>query len=567
MAGTVIDEIFISLGLDGSKASAGMKKASADIKGGLAGIRASMSSVMGLFTGFTAGLAGIFAISSQFSDWKTKSIEIQNAARQVNRSMEEVQAWGGALAKYGGNIDSFTSAVRMLNGELVKMSATGVSRAGKILSEGYGIDVGAVGRLRATDDVLGDIADVMSRMSMDEAIGLGSKIGMDASMVQLMRQGRDAYKDIIEQKKKDAIYTEEDAKTVREYNASMKQLGIGVSRIANVFFRLIVPVFTQITRVVGDFVKYLSKHETAVKAFFVMLSGLILYLLLPSIVAFFTTLLANPITWVILLLAGLAAMIEDLVVWSQGGNAALGDLWTMIFGDPKNAEEMFNTISELANEAWTTIKQVWTDFISNEQLVEVALLTLAGVITTVVIVALAELAVALLTNPIFWVVAIIMAIAAAFVYWDEIVAWVSENIGSQMTALANWIDEQFDAVEQWVADCLQGMSDKANEIIENIKGFFVGLKNTIMSAIGEAVDWALGKLASLAQGIANLPVIGGAIDYVMGGSSGSNTTNNTTTSVGEVNVYTQATTAQDTGAAVGRAMAGWSPAYADGGSK
>ena len=566
MAGTVIDEIFISLGLDGSKASAGMKKASADIKGGLAGIRTSMQSVMGLFTGFTAGLAGVFAISSQFSDWKTKSIEIQNAARQANHSMEEMQAWNGALAQFGGNMDTFTASFRTLNGELVKYAATGRSRTATIL-ESFGIDAGSQGRLRAFDDVLGDIAEVMKNMSVDEAIGLGSKVGIDAPMVMLLRQGRDAYKDIIEQKKKDAIYTEEDAKTVREYNASMKQLGIGVARIANVFFRLIVPVFTQITRVVGDFVKYLSKHETAVKAFFVMLSGLILYLLLPSIVAFFTTLLANPITWVILLLAGLAAMIEDLVVWSQGGNAALGDLWTMIFGDPKKAEEMFNTISELATEAWNTIKQVWTDFINNEQLVEIALYTLAGVIMTVVIVALSELAVALLTNPIFWIVAVIMAIVAAFVYWDEIVAWVSENIGSQMTALANWIDEQFDAVEQWVADCLQGMSDKANEVIENIKGFFSGLKDAIMSAIGEAVDWALGKLASLAQGIANLPVIGGAIDYVMGGSGGSNTTNNTTTSVGEVNVYTQSTSPQETGAAVGRAMAGWSPAYADGGSK
>jgi purine-cytosine permease-like protein len=136
-------------------------------------------------------------------------------------------------------------------------------------------------------------------------------------MVQVARQGREAMKDLIEQKKRDAIYTEADADTVREYNAAMKQLSIGTARIANVFFRTIVPAFSAITRAVGDFVKYLSQHETAVKAFFIMLTGLIMGLLLPSILTFFSTLLTNPITWIILLLGLLAIAIDDLVGWAN----------------------------------------------------------------------------------------------------------------------------------------------------------------------------------------------------------------------------------------------------------
>lgn len=542
---TVIDELWITLGLDGSKARG-------EFNNTINSMRSGLKSVTSLFTGFTAGLTGLFAIQSQFSDWKTKAIEIQNAARSVNRTMEEVQAWGMALGKYGGNMDSFTNAVRSLNGELVKMSATGVSRAGKILAEGYGVDVGDIGRLRAVDDVMGDIAEVMKGMSIDEAMGLGAKIGMDTSMVQVLRQGREAYKDLIEQKKKDAVYTEEDAKTVRDYNAAMKQVTIGVARISNVLFRLIVPAFTAVTRAVGDFVKYLSKHETAVKAFFVMLSGLIIGLLLPSIMAFFGALLTNPITWVIVLLAALALAIEDLVVWAQGGESALGDIWTSIFGSPEEAQEIYNQIVEGVEETWRRIQDVWDAFIENEQLVEIALMTLAGVITTYVVIALGELAAALLANPIFWVVAIIMAIVAAFLYWDEIVAWVSESIDSTLTALAEWIDSQFDSIEEWANECWQSICDKANEIVEAIKGFFIGLKDTIMAAIGEAVDWALGKLASLASAIASLPVIGGAVDYVMGGSGGSSSTVNT--KIGQITVNTQATDANGIASSMGGAV-------------
>jgi hypothetical protein len=525
-------------------------------------MRSGLKSVTSLFTGFTAGLTGLFAIQSQFSDWKTKAIEIQNAARSVNKTMEEVQAWGMALGKYGGNMDSFTSAVRSLNGELVKMSATGVSRAGKILAEGYGIDVGAVGRLRNFDDVLGDIADVMSKMSVEEAMGLGSKIGLDASMVQVARQGREAMKDLIEQKKRDAIYTEEDAKTVREYNAAMKQVTIGVARISNVLFRLIVPAFTAATRAVGDFVKYLSQHETAVKAFFIMLSGLIIGLLLPSILSFFGALLTNPITWVILLLGLLAIAIEDLVGWVNGKKSAFGDFWASIFGSPEEAMQTFDEVKQavmdFVNFMKTDGKEMAKPFIELGQwLMSIPLDNLKSIADFVRALNSGSMFDILSAGVEMFVQLVFSSVRLAFNIIGEFLQFVADE-----AVLA--LQYMMEGVKAYFEEGMQSLSATANSVVEAIKGFFVGLKDSIISAIGEAIDWALDKLAELAAAVRATPIIGGAIDYVFGGSGG--TTNNTVSSKYNVIVNTQATDAEGTGRAVGKAMMGYNARMANGGS-
>jgi hypothetical protein len=90
----------------------------------------------------------------------------------------------------------------------------------------------------------------------------------------------------------------------------------------------------------------LRKHQTAVKAFFVMISTLVMGLLLPSLLAFFSALMTNPMTWVILALVALAAVIEDLIVWMDGGESALDKFWSSLFGDPETAKKNIEEIKE-----------------------------------------------------------------------------------------------------------------------------------------------------------------------------------------------------------------------------
>lgn len=527
---TVIEELMITLGLDGSKAKQGMR----DMDSAMGSFAESMKSkLLGIGTAITS----LYAIQQTFVNYLNEADALIKFSRALELDVSTVDALSRAVEEFGGSAGELQGTLSYINKELSKIATTGNSRLLKI-TEGMGIDAGELGKKKDTLEFYYELADKFSKMDQQEAIGLGAYFNMSAGQVMLLREGREGVKDLVAELKELGTFDVND-EWVEKFNDNIGRMKKSFMSAAATVFRDIGPALVWLQQKIIDLNIWLREHGTAVKIFLVMIAGYITYLLIPALMELFAVLLTNPITWVILLLAGLALAIEDFIGWANGEEAELTGLWEMFFPGPEGREEaqaFLNDIQEWFVKAWETIQDVWNRFLENEELVEIALMTLAGIITTVVLIALSELAVAILTNPIFWVVAVIMAIIAAFLYWDEIVAWVSESIDSTLTDLANWIDEQFDSIEEWAHECWQAICDKADEVVNSIKGFFVDLKNSIMAAIGEAVDWALGKLASLASAITSLPVVGGAIDYALGGGGGGTTNNTVSSKIGVMNV-------------------------------
>jgi hypothetical protein len=69
--------------------------------------------------------------------------------------------------------------------------------------------------------------------------------------------------------------------------------------------------------------------------------------------------LANPITWIVAGLVGLALVIEDLLVWLDGGESALDGFWTALFGSPEEGKKFFNDILDGAMMLWEDIKSLF----------------------------------------------------------------------------------------------------------------------------------------------------------------------------------------------------------------
>lgn len=359
---TVIDQLMITLGINASGAKQGMQNATNAVKSSMRDITSTLqgglSSVSKIFTGFGAALVGAFSVGSAFSTWKEQAAEFGGVAKRLHMSIEDVQGWAGAVEKFGGSSADLEGTLRGLNGQLAKMATLGKSRTGTLL-QSLGIDAGEIGRQRDALDVLQDLAGVMEQMTPDEARGIGQALGLDSSTIMLLQQGREGMRDLIREKRESAVYTQEDADAVKAYNVEMGKLKKGFMGIMGVLFRSIMPAFTLVTKYVGQFVNYLRKHQTAVKAFFAMISALVMGLLLPSLMAFFTALMTNPITWVILALVALALVIEDLIVWMDGGESSLDKFWEALFGDRENAKRIFEEIKESLVRFWERLKLVF----------------------------------------------------------------------------------------------------------------------------------------------------------------------------------------------------------------
>lgn len=544
---TVIDELMIIMGLDGSDVKKGMKDVEGSVSGFVNNIKSNILSIGGAF-------AGLYAVQQTFTEYLSQADSLLKFSRAIGQNVEDIDAWGQAVKRSGGSAEGFQNSLKSLTVQLSKMSITGKSRAGNIL-QSVGIDAGDIGRQRNAFEVLSDIADKMQGMSKEEAFGFGASLGLDSGTIMLLQQGRDGVADLVGKMKELGTITPDDT-WVEDFNDSIDDIKKSFMSLMGIVFREVGPVFNWLTQQIKQLNIWLRKHEVAVKAFFYMVAGLITALLIPTLLELFATILANPITWIIMLLAGLALAIEDLVVWADGGESALGDLWTAIFGSPEEAKQTFEDIKQTLIDIWETVQPLIKSFKEWWQTLSLGEKALASISPFGLLFELGQLAIDTFID---------YAIGKIGEFGD----WINE----QFSAIGEWIDEVWQGIGDWIDGILKDVEEyarstfddmmaTANSVVEAIEGFFAGLRDSIMSLIGEAIDWVIGKLADLAAAVKSTPIIGGAIDYVTGGGG---TTNNTVSSKYNVIVNTQATDAEGTGRAVGNAMMGYNARMANGG--
>jgi ElaB/YqjD/DUF883 family membrane-anchored ribosome-binding protein len=581
---TILDEFKIIIGIDGKDAKKGMNDVTNSVKGSMKEIKASvetgLASVSKIFSGFGAAIVGAMSIGSAFGTWKEQSAELGAVSRNLKMSMEDVQGWTGAMGKFGGTAADFESTIRGLNGQLARMATTGHSRAGTLL-ESIGIDAGGIGRQRNALEVLQEMAGVMEGMNKDEAQGIGAALGLDSATIMLLQQGRDGMRDLIREKKESAVYTKEDAEAVKAYNVAMGGLKKNFMGIVSVLFRMVTPALTTITKYISQFVGYIRKHQTAVKAFFVMIAALVTGLLLPAFLNFFRTLLMNPFTWVILGLMALAAVIEDFVVWLDGGDSALERFWSAIFGDPETAKKNINEIKENIGQlvdkilwfiGYVASGEAWARLKDNAN-------TAYNLIRDRFMI---------LTRNIQQGWENVMGFFASSweelqALWAELTTFLMEQwqfLTDSITAAVEWVQEQVAAAYayiqqvisqalEWAAQKWESMKARAVAAIEAIKAAISSIGDTIRNAIGGAVDWAVQKLSALKSA-----VTGGSFNIDVsasdagggGGGSYDYSSHSSDTSIGSINNNYYAAPQQSPSDFWGVSSRGYNSFQADGGT-
>jgi phage-related protein len=341
----VIDEFLIAMGLK----TDGVKKGAKEAENAISGMTSSIVAKLGLLSAAAGAALSIF---SRFGEYVGQADAMGKLANALDVDIEKMHAWGEAAARAGGSVEGFQGSLQSLTAQLARQATVGTSRAAKML-EGVGIDAGEIGRQRQAFDVMMDLAEKAETMGKQEFFGLGRSLGLDQGTIMLLQQGRAALKEQIRLQKEFGVYTKEDAKLTADWNDRVADFGQVMKSFSAIIFRMILPAMTKFVEYVNKAVAFLRKHEKFVQAFFIGLAAVITTILLPALAKMAAAWLANPITWFVVGLTALALAIEDLVVWAEGGESALSDLWEAIFGSPEKAQEL-----------WADIKEGFTDLVS-----------------------------------------------------------------------------------------------------------------------------------------------------------------------------------------------------------
>lgn len=164
-----------------------------------------------------------------------------------------------------------------------------------------------------------------------------------------------------------AIFTKEDVNNAKDFEMTMRDIRMGLASIGANVSRMILPGLTALAKIAKKVVDFFVGHATFIKIIAGLvaiggglfgLSKIIRGVLSPAVkklgVQLWSALapVLVPILAIGAAIAGLALIIEDLIVWVNGGESAFGDLWDEIFGGVEGAKELFNQFMSVLNELW-----------------------------------------------------------------------------------------------------------------------------------------------------------------------------------------------------------------------
>ncbi len=394
---TVIDELVMAFGLDGSKFEAGAKKASGNLKklkedaGKTAkDMEAEGQKAARFFTQmqtaaiqFFGVLAGATGLTQMITQVVALEAQLGRLADRTGQASESLQAFGNVAELFGGKAEDMQAGMSALSQAMVNMKYKGEMSPTLMLFSQLGVRIAdANGQMRDQSDILLDLASTSERMSKQDFFNLAQSAGLNPSMIEVVMKGRRELEKYLTEQRKNSLVTKDQtdkARRLSEQFGQLKQSGAAMSRE---FVSSITPAIERFFGFVKDGFTWMQENQDMVQAVLVGIAGVIAAYFVPSLIA--ASIAAAPL---IILVGGLALAIgglwSDYQAWKKGGESLINWAKWKAELDPaiKRIGDLIETISNLGSKynVLTRLKETFVAVfkVIGEQ-VSVAIKTIGG---------------------------------------------------------------------------------------------------------------------------------------------------------------------------------------------
>lgn len=337
-------------GLDdlGSAArSAGKELEEAGNRGAL-----SFERLKGTLTKIFGVIGGVAFIKSQFTAFTEAALEVDMASKTLGMDIKEFQGWQKAAEKVGLETQDL---VQLFGDVSDRMYDAVLHDAGpfKDAVEDIGISLKGVKEgATSSADMLLQFARAVEKMPKDKAHGLLTQYSFDPESIKLIMMGEKELEKLIKTGKEKVRFDKQDIENAKKQKEAQQRLKDAWEAISALFSSIVSPAITLLTELLGDLLGWVKENKQFVIIFFTALAGVITGLMLPALTAMATAAWAAiaPFAPLIAIVGAVALVIDDLITYIQGGESAFGDFWKM-FGEGDELGERFKSL-------WEGIKNV-----------------------------------------------------------------------------------------------------------------------------------------------------------------------------------------------------------------
>ncbi|EAW8084751.1 hypothetical protein EU408_02130 [Salmonella enterica subsp. enterica] len=290
------------------------------------------SSFSGLATVALGSMAAFMSLGGIISGTIDKAEEIDALARSaqsLNMPVEDLDAWGKAAERAGGDADGMRDSLTDLAEKMGEASSDAKSGAAKSFQElGIALKNSDGSTKNAAQGML-DLADSVSTLSREQAIFRIKELGVtDNRTVDLILKGRGAIEDMIKTQKAFGVVTKQDAETAQKFKMELDSTKSMFNSLATQAGVSIMPLLTDFLKIVEKTVQFLNQHKDSIKTFFIVGGTAIAAYYTPAMLAAAkATLLATwPIIAIAAAVAAFALILDDFNNYLNGNASVIGEL-------------------------------------------------------------------------------------------------------------------------------------------------------------------------------------------------------------------------------------------------
>ncbi|WP_310625805.1 hypothetical protein [Limnohabitans sp.] len=291
----------------------------------------------------------------------------------IGLNAEEVGAWQGVIGHAGGSIDAFNGTLKSMSEQLYQAKRFGFSELTATMAWMGMSATKAGGEMKTAFEVLPDIAEYLEEATkgMSEFnkaqryLEVGHKLGMDDSTIAVLKKGSVALREQLEAQKALGNYTKDDYALSQRRTAALYDMGKAYDAMTAIIARIAIPILEGFDDFLKNIAVFMREHEPLATVFFGLMGAAALALsyvvagtLIPALMKFIGlggVALAPVLAFVAVALL-LAAVIDDVVTYIQGGDSVLGrwiEKWPELGGALKDVGAIFKWL-------WNTVTDFFT---------------------------------------------------------------------------------------------------------------------------------------------------------------------------------------------------------------
>lgn len=203
---------------------------------------------------------GLEKLREEFSELAKEQDAVNHMATQIGMAADEIEGLGYAASINGSSVGDMESSLKGLT-RIIGEASLGVGR-GAMIFQKLGLNAkDANGQVKGTAEMLDEVAEKVSHMSLQEGTAFLSKMQLSPNLIELLRKGPGEIERLRREFDQFAL-NEEQEHVFSDYEDGMSRVRNRIHQMSLTVMSTMVPAFTELT---NQFMEVTSANKDMIK--------------------------------------------------------------------------------------------------------------------------------------------------------------------------------------------------------------------------------------------------------------------------------------------------------------